>query len=200
MTLGRFVLKTIGIDLWGGQVRSAANNRATMIRQAEPGPARDLRTLFVNAYGMFAPACRECDEPGVALIAIDERTGRAVGLVRSFARVERTVAVIVGRHNACDLYLDGNDALALRHLAIVLDPAQNWKRGSSNVHYRIIDLRTTSGFEDESGRTLRAMRCEGPAMIRCGGYAIFALPIGDPTDWPASADDAWSYLPERVYF
>src|SRR5262249_45254037 len=26
------------------------------------------------------------------------------------------------------------------------------------------------------------------------------LPLGDPTDWPQSSDDAWACLPERVYF
>jgi hypothetical protein len=44
------------------------------------------------------------------------------------------------------------------------------------------------------------MRCEGPAIVRLAGHVIFALPLGDPTDWPASASDAWGYLPERVYF
>jgi hypothetical protein len=29
---------------------------------------------------------------------------------------------------------------------------------------------------------------------------VYALPVGDPTDWPASASDAWAYMPERVYF
>jgi hypothetical protein len=42
-------------------------------------------------------------------------------------------------------------------------------------------------------------RSEGPAMLRCAGYAIFALPVGDPSDWPTSAADAWSMLPERIY-
>jgi hypothetical protein len=26
------------------------------------------------------------------------------------------------------------------------------------------------------------------------------MPLGDPTDWPSDPNDAWAFLPERVYF
>lgn len=90
--------------------------------------------------------------------------------------------------------------MALRQLAIVLDPVASWRRGETSVQYRVLDLRTGDGFFDEDGRALRGLRCEGPALLRCAGHALFVLPLGDPTDWPESADDAWAYLPERVYF
>ena len=66
--------------------------------------------------------------------------------------------------------------------------------------YRVLDLRTGDGLLDEDGRKLRGLRAEGPSILRCGGYTLFMLPLGDPTDWPAAGDDAWSGLPERVYF
>jgi hypothetical protein len=116
------------------------------------------------------------------------------------ARVERHVAAIVGRHDRSDLFLNANEGLALRHLAVILDPVTSWKRGDSCVRYRVLDLRTNNGFTDEQDRTLRGLRCEGPALLRCGGHALFALPLGDPTDWPAKPEDAWDCLPERVYF
>jgi hypothetical protein len=53
---------------------------------------------------------------------------------------------------------------------------------------------------DEDGRVLRGLRAEGPALLRCGGYALFMLMLGDPSDWPEAAGDAWDMLPERVYF
>jgi hypothetical protein len=113
--------------------------------------------------------------------------------------VQRHVAAIVGRHDECDLFLNMHARLALRHLAVVLDPVSDWRPGA-NVRYRVLDLRTTDGFADENDRPLRGMRGEGPALLRCGGYALFVMPLGDPTDWPAEADDAWAFLPERVYF
>jgi len=159
-----------------------------------------LRELFVGAYAKFAERCREVEEPGLAVIAVEERTGRAAGLVRLCARVERHVGAIVGRHDACDLYLNASDRLALRHLAVILDPVTSWRAGDKGVRYRVLDLRTSEGFTDEDGRTLRGLKCEGPAVLRCAGHALFVIPLGDPTDWPESAADAWSCLPERVYF
>jgi hypothetical protein len=44
------------------------------------------------------------------------------------------------------------------------------------------------------------LRAEGPALLRCAGYALFILPLGDPTDWPENGNDAWAMIPERVYF
>jgi hypothetical protein len=196
-------MKTIGVDLWAGQARGVKPNHATVMRPAMVVDERAFRTLhelFVAAYPRFSQRCREVEEPGLAVIAVEERTGRPAGLVRLCARVERHVAAIVGRHDACDLYLAAHDQLALRHLAIVLDPVTSWKAGEKGVRFQVLDLRTHDGFQDEHGRNLRGLRCDGPAILRCGGYALFALPLGDPTDWPAAADDAWACLPERVYF
>lgn len=159
-----------------------------------------MQQLFIGAYTKFASLCREVDEPGLALLAVDEATGLPAGLVRLRARFGRHVAAIVGRHDQCDLYLSGNPTLALRHLAIVLDPVQSWRRNSTNVRYRVLDLRTQDGFTDEHGKSMRGLRAEGPAFVRVAGHSIFVLPIGDPSDWPDSPTDAWSMLPERVYF
>jgi hypothetical protein len=194
-------MKTIGVDLWGDQVRGGAgSNNVTCLRPpTTPQIRRGFRELFVAAYGGFADRCREVNEPGIAVVAVDEITGRSMGIVRLLARVQRHVAAIVGRHDECDLFLNAHGRLALRHLAVVLDPVLDWRPGA-NVRYRVLDLRTSDGFGDESDRQLRGLRCEGPGLLRCGGYALFILPLGDPTDWPASAEDAWGFLPERVYF
>jgi len=192
-------MKTLITEHWAGQVRGAGRNDMTrvvpLVRLVRP----DLRTLFERTYPAFADRCRAVDEPGVAVVAVDELTGNAMGMACLRARVDRHVTAIVGRHDKCDLYLAGNDRLALRQLAIVLAPVSDWRAGTSTVSYRMLDLRTTESMIDEDGRPLRGLRSEGAAMVRCGGYAIFALPLGDPTDWPASASDAWSFMPERVY-
>jgi hypothetical protein len=162
-----------------------------------PLPFRDL---FIRAYRAFADRCRAVDEPGLAIVAVHEVTGRAQGLLTLRARVDRHVASIVGRHDHADLYLDASGSLALRQLAIVVDPVTSWRRGDLHVRYRVLDLRTNTGFRDEHGHGLRGLRCEGPALLRCGGHALFLLPLGDPSDWPNAAEDAWDCLPERVYF
>jgi len=190
-------MKTIGVSLWDGQVRGGGNHR-TVMRPAVR-PRAGLRELFLEAYPKFAAACRAVEEPGIAIVAVDESTARPAGLVKLLARVQRPTAAIVGRHDRCDLFLAGSDRLALRQLAVVVAPVDSWERGAT-VRYRVLDLKTQDGMIDEEGRVLRGLRAEGPALLRCGGYALFMLNLGDPTDWPQSASDAWAMLPERVYF
>jgi hypothetical protein len=193
--------KTVGVDLWGHQVRGQLPNLQTLAGPARHKPVkRPLRDMFVSAYRVFAEQCRTVDEPGLAIVAVDEVSGRPQGIVRLMARVDRHVAAIAGRHDRADLYLNANETMSLRQLAVIMDPVQSWKRGESGVKYRVLDLRTSSGFSDEQERRLRGLRCEGPALLRAGGHALFLLPLGDPTDWPATAEDAWDCLPERVYF
>jgi hypothetical protein len=193
-------MKTIGVDLWADQIRGSGNNNVTCLHSSSvPKLRKGFRDLFIGAYPGFVERCREINEPGIALVAVDEVTGRPMGLVRLLARVQRHVAAIIGRHDECDLFLNAHARLALRHLAVVLDPVQDWRPGA-NVRYRVLDLRTTDGFNDENDRALRGLRCEGPALLRCGGYGLFIMPLGDPTDWPAESKDAWAFLPERVYF
>ncbi|HTR56111.1 MAG TPA: FHA domain-containing protein [Kofleriaceae bacterium] len=196
--------RTIGIDLWAHQVRGQGGNACTLaFAAARPHPQnvrREMRDMFLTAYRAVADRCRAIDEPGLAIIAVHETTGMPQGIVRLMARVERHVAAIVGRHDHADLYLANSENMALRQVAIILDPVKSWERGNTAVHYRLLDLRTSTGFSDEQGRPLRGLRCEGPALVRAAGHALFLLPVGDPTDWPVRAEDAWDCLPERVYF
>lgn len=201
MTIGR---PTLDVSLWGGQARGIVPNAPTLAftaprRAAQHALARSPRDLFVGAYERFAPACRAYEEPGLAVIAIDEATGHAAGIVKLCARVQRPVAAIVGRHDKCDLYLNGREQLSLRQLMVVVDPVMSFERGASSIKYRVLDLRTTTPMVDEDNRPLRGIAAEGPAIMRVAGYTLFMLVLGDPSDWPASGADAWSMLPERVY-
>src|SRR5262249_8191314 len=120
----RASMKTIGVDLWGDQIRGlGGDNNVTCLRPSTaPRLRMSSRELFTGAYRSFADRCREVSDPGIALVAVDEVTGKSMGLVRLLARVQRHVAAIVGRHDECDLFLNAHSRLALRHLAIVLDP------------------------------------------------------------------------------
>jgi pSer/pThr/pTyr-binding forkhead associated (FHA) protein len=168
-------------------------------RPVLPARIASARDLFIGAYPKFAPVCRAFDEPGLAVIAIDEATGKPAGIVKLCARVQRPVAAIVGRHDKCDLFLHDREQLSLRQLAVVVDPVKSWQRGATAIKYRVFDLRTSQPMVDEDGRPLRGIAAEGPAILRCAGYVLFMLVLGDPSDWPADAADAWSMLPERVY-
>jgi hypothetical protein len=191
------------VSLWAGQSRGVIPNAPTlMMKAARPVlPARisTARDLFLMAYPKFAPVCRAFEEPGLAVIAVDEATGRPAGIVKLCARVQRPVSAIIGRHDRCDLYLHERESLSLRQLLVVVDPVKSWERGATAVRYRVLDLRTSQPMVDEDGRPLRGIAAEGPAILRCAGYVLFMLVLGDPSDWPADAADAWAMLPERVY-
>jgi hypothetical protein len=159
-------------------------------------PGGELRHHFLRGYARFAASCRDVSDPGLALIAIDEATGLPCGVVLLRGRIGRHTVAMVGRHDKCDLYLDVRRSLSLRALLVVVDPIRDFREP---VRYRLLDLRTEHAFTDETGKPLRGLTAEGPAIVRCAGYVLFALPLGDPTDWPESGADAWDALPERVY-
>jgi len=190
---------TLAVHLVGGQARGRINRQTEFAIPCTKSLASGrIRTAFAAAYRRFADTCRAVDEPGLAVIAVDERTAQPCGIVRIHARIGRHVVATVGRHDRCDLFLDGHDELALRQFVVVVDPVSSFAR-DARVTYRVLDLRTSNGFSDEHGNPLRAVQVDGTAILRCAGYVLFALPLGDSTDWPPGADDAWSILPERVY-
>lgn len=176
------------------------NMRTVFVADPRPPPPLDAAALFVATYATFAAVCRDIAEPGVAIIAIDERGRRVAGLTMLHASGGRHAAAIVGRHDACDLVLTASDELPLRQLAVILDPVTTGTAGRADLQYRILDLRTERGFLDERGRVLRGLRGDGPAVLRCAGHVLYVLPLGDPGDWPESGADAWARQPERVYF
>ena len=194
---------TLDVSLWAGQSRGVIPNAPTLMMKAArpilPARITTARDLFLMAYPKFAPVCRAFEEPGLAVIAVDEATGRPAGIVKLCARVQRPVSAIIGRHDRCDLYLHERESLSLRQLLVVVDPVKSWERGATAVRYRVLDLRTSQPMVDEDGRPLRGIAAEGPAILRCAGYVLYMLVLGDPSDWPADAADAWSMLPERVY-
>jgi hypothetical protein len=46
---------------------------------------------------------------------------------------------------------------------------------------------------------LSGLRADGPGFFHVGRYVLFVFVTGDPTDWPDSPFDAWSFIPERIY-
>jgi hypothetical protein len=155
---------------------------------------RDVRAVIV---GLGAP--------GVAVVAVDTTRLRVAGSMCIAAKPGQVNAGIIGRHGQCDLFLEGDGALSLRHLVVLVDPMTAWDEpgaggpGSWEVRYRLIDLRTATGFRDESGRQLEAATVEGPAFVYVGRYALFCFPTGDADAWPEDGPAAIRAMPERLY-
>jgi hypothetical protein len=88
--------------------------------------------------------------------------------------------LVAGRHTHCDIVLDAEPTVALRHIlmrAVVLPDGA--------VGVRFLDLRTSLAFHVDAGGPCRSIFAGGPIAIRLGPYAIVALPL-DPNCVPAS--------------
>jgi hypothetical protein len=206
------MVKSRVIHLQEGQDRGGARNLRTAVlvgggpmgaRAGEGGTKaldvlsrvwKDVRAVIV---GLGAP--------GVAVIAVDTHRLRVAGSMCIAAKPGAVNAGVVGRHGQCDLFLEGDGALSLRHLVVLVDPMTAWDEpgaggpGSWEVRYHLIDLRTATGFRDEAGRQLEAATVEGPAFVYVGRYALYCFPTGDADAWPEDGPSAVRAIPERLY-
>jgi hypothetical protein len=142
--------------------------------------------------------------PGVAVVAVDMQRVRVAGSMCIAAKPGQVNAGIVGRHGQCDLFLEGDGQLSLRHLVVLVDPMITWDGPAAaspgwDVRYRLIDLRTSGGFRDEGGRQLEAATVEGPAFVFIGRYALYCFPTGAVDAWPEDPKAAIAALPQRLY-
>ena len=188
------------VHLHDGQDRDHADNDRTGVIIVDQVPRAPFESLFLATWLELRRIATSFGLPGVAVAAVDMTRRRVAGSLCVAAKPGHANSAIIGRHSQCDLYLHGDPALSLRHLAVLVHPLQAWGGPSgTDVVYRVVDLRTSTAFADEHGRRLEAVTAEGPMFLACGNYALFFLVTGDPSAWPEDAADAWACIPERVY-
>jgi pSer/pThr/pTyr-binding forkhead associated (FHA) protein len=86
-------------------------------------------------------------------------------------RAERGGHVVVGRHTSCDVVIEDEDAISLRH-ALVRASALDDGLPVLNV----MDLDSRTGFELSDGSKQRAVVATGPIVFRIGKHTLVALP------------------------
>jgi hypothetical protein len=193
-------LKTRIVRLDGGQRREHAENTRTGVMVVDQMPKASFHNLFKLCYADIRKVCESFALPGVAVVAVDISRKRMAGSLCIAAKPAHANSAIIGRHGMADLFLDGDPALSLRHMAVLVYPLRGWDNpGGGDVRYRVLDLRTRTAFEDEGGRRLEAVAAEGPIFVRCGSYALMFFVTGDLAGWPDDAEAAWKAVPERVY-
>ncbi len=193
-------LRTRVVHLHDGQDRDHAENSRTSIVILDRMPRPPFEALFLTTWPELRRIATSFGLPGVAVAAVDVTRRRVAGSLCVAAKPGDANSAVIGRHSQCDLYLDGDPAMSLRHLAVLVHPLRAGDGpGGTDVVYRIVDLRTHTAFTDEHGRRLEAVTAEGPMFLACGNYALFFLVTGDPSAWPEDAADAWACIPERVY-
>ena len=176
-----------------GQAREDSPNDATIVLSTfrgwlgEPDPGIGPPASFEEAFRLHYSAIRELlndqTQSGLGLVAVGADGVEAAAWFG--ARDDDANPLIVGRHSSAEVFLPSDPGLSLRHLAVIL----HRRRPGSPIRFRVLDLRTSTGFEDEQGRTLEALASEGPLMVRCASLAIMMFPAGvSNARWPEDAD------------
>lgn len=193
--------KTRIIGLGTDVQRADAENSRTV---ALPVPAAEAAPSFRDAFRIAFPTLRSApaaglEQPGIAAVAVHD--GRRAGYLCLAAAQQRAASAIVGRHGSTDLYLPADRAMALRHLAVLVEPLDPAEPRS--VRFRVLDLRTGTGFFDESGRQLRAVAADGPMFVRAGATVILFVPTPMAEGWQDLGEEedaaAWDSLPPRSF-
>ena len=150
-------------------------------------PGNAAGELFFEYYDPIRDWLDARKQAGLAVIALDERGVQAKGYLR--AHGNRINTAIVGRHEKAEIYLGDDATLSLRHLAVIVSPHKD------RLRFRIVDLRTPSGFTDERGTHLRACEADNPVFIRCGRYTLLFAP--GEQGWPDEPEAMWAAIRER---
>jgi hypothetical protein len=199
-------VRTRVIHLHEGQDRGNAQNARTGVLIDGPGSSPSAGAggalgLLERTWSEVRKVVTSFTTAGVAVVAVDTLRQRVAASMCIAAKPGAINAGIVGRHGQCDLFLEGDPSLSLRHMVIVVEPLRDWGDAAGiDLRYRLIDLRTSSAFRDETGRRLEAATVEGPAFVFVGRYALYCFPTGGgDSAWPERATDAVAALPERIY-
>ncbi|HUQ05873.1 MAG TPA: FHA domain-containing protein [Kofleriaceae bacterium] len=200
-------MKTRVIHLQEGQDRGVARNLRTAVMVGKPAvitAPKGAIDVLAHVWRDVRAVITSLGAPGVAVVAVDMQRVRVAGSMCIAAKPGQVNAGIVGRHGQCDLFLEGDGALSLRHLVVLVDPMITWDGPAAaspgwDVRYRLIDLRTSGGFRDEGGRQLEAATVEGPAFVFIGRYALYCFPTGAADAWPEDPKGAIAALPQRLY-
>lgn len=79
--------------------------------------------------------------------------------------------VVIGRHTQCDVVIDDERAVSLRHVLVRCTSTDDGEPVLS-----VLDLQTNEGFELSDGTKQHSIAATGPLVFRIGIHAIVALP------------------------
>jgi Inner membrane component of T3SS, cytoplasmic domain len=169
-------------------------NTGTIFRPDATASSLAFPAAFARAFPKLDSVYRGFRSDGVLMAAIVE--GAVLDTYLHVPVSQRPEFAIIGRHDQCDLVLERDQSVSLRHLAVA-----SARRGADEVRIRVLDLQTGSGLRTESGEPCEALDAEGPLFVSVGEYKLFCFPTGSLARglWGDSAAEAWASFPERIY-
>jgi len=148
------------------------------------------RESFVAVWDEVQPQLNAMKSPGFLLVASHRRWGtssRTLPLLNG-----RSSHRIIGRHSRCDLRLNGEADVSLRHLLV-----SAWMTEEQAPTLRVLDLGARLKPRLEDGRSCSGFRANGSCSIAVGNWWLHFL-FADGRCWPRAAEDAWDALGERI--
>lgn len=140
-----------------------------------PSPFRHLSDVYDEVRDFVG----RCEPPGLAVLAAGADGIQAKAFLT--AKPQGINTAVVGRHSRADVFLGRDPSISLRHLGVIVHPAAS----SAEVRFRLLDLRTPSGFSDVRGVDRRAIESNAPYLAGCGDYALVLAPVTEPAiEWP----------------
>lgn len=118
------------------------------------------------AYARVRDAHEPMSEPGYRLYAVS-----GMLLQRVDVPLRDDAYAIVGRHTQCDLHVDGDPCLGLRHMVV-----RTVRLADGSLALRVLDLHTSLGFFLEGDQRMRSIFASGPITFRAGAYVFVAIP------------------------
>ena len=112
--------------------------------------------------------------------------GRGRGLRSHTLSIGGSAFAVLGRHERCDVHLDGDGQIGLRHLLLRAIDTE----GGPTLDLR--DLRADLPFFLNDETPHRSLTAQGALAFRLGRYGVVAIPVGKGVDEPAST------LPDAV--
>ncbi len=93
--------------------------------------------------------------------------------------------VVIGRHTECDVMIEDERAVSLRHVIVRCTSTDD---GAPILS--VLDLRTDDGFELSDATKQHSIAATGPVVFRIGIHAVVALPsTGYPDELPTPIVD-----------
>ncbi|HEY8072879.1 MAG TPA: FHA domain-containing protein [Labilithrix sp.] len=118
------------------------------------------------------------DAPAIAQVGYRIFWMRGDGACGSLeAPAERGKHLVVGRHDQCDLVLDDEESVSLRHVLLRVSALDD---GFPVLN--VLDLETKQGFELSDHSKQRCVVATGPLVFRVGIHTLVALPNGVKVD------------------
>lgn len=159
----------------GLRLRSHVNSGTTVGTHIPKPPGPETYRELIGAHpAAIRNLAEQHPMAGLALLAIDRQDGQIAAKYWIPAHEDRPEALVVGRHTCCDVSLQGDGGLSLRHLLVIIRPLG----GKVSPVFRVMDLRTSFGFFDADRHCRQALETEGPTCLQCGRFVLFLFPTG----------------------